>query len=104
MKDKQDIEKLLANLDFRGFAEAHAKGQMNWHENEWREFIELIQQKERERIMEVMETICNESEWECPEHGKELRITPPLCKECNQCFEVNVIVANLYRSIVDKLK
>lgn len=48
-----------------------------------------------ERVKEIIE----ESEWECPEHGKEFRITPPLCKECNQCLEVNVILVNLLASI-----
>lgn len=56
--------------------------------------LEVLQELE-----EKIETICEESEWECPEHGKEFKILPPLCKECNQCLEVNIIVVNLSKSI-----
>lgn len=54
----------------------------------------------RQSLLVEIEECIEESEWECPEHGKEYRITPPLCKECNQCLEVNLVIANLGRSIL----
>lgn len=61
--------------------------------------LKATEERVRGETVERCQTLVEESEWECPLHGKEFRITPPLCKECNQCLEVNVILADVYKGI-----
>ena len=70
------------------------------------EFIEKVIASERSKVdtawRKRIETISDESEWECPEHGKEYVIAPPLCPECNQCLEVNIPLAKLRSSLLSE--
>ncbi len=39
MKKDKEIHEFLESKDWRGLAEAFAEGDMQWHANEWKEFV-----------------------------------------------------------------
>lgn len=45
----------LATLDWKKFAEAFRDMEADWHAKEWKEFIEVVRQDERKRVVEEIE-------------------------------------------------
>ena len=68
-------------------------------ERKEKETASLERKRVAEEVVDEVFKIIEDSEWQCPEHGKEFRITPPLCEECNQCLEVNVVITNILPSL-----
>ncbi len=50
--NKEQVNQFLKHYDFKGLAEAFAKGDMEWHEKEWKEFIGKIRQETVEKTVE----------------------------------------------------
>ena len=43
MPESKEIRDFLKAYDFKGMAEAFHKGNLRWHEKEWKEFIQAVQ-------------------------------------------------------------
>lgn len=67
----EKVKQLIDKLDFRGLAEAFRERDIDWHEQEWKEFIELIQKKERQRIQTTIKECMPEREDEGGRQSKE---------------------------------
>ena len=60
-KDWKKMAQEMARLyDFKGLAEMFAKGNMAWHEQEWKEFISGILTQKKQRIEERIENFAFE--------------------------------------------
>lgn len=51
---QKDPEKFLALIDVDGIRSAWAKGDAQWHENEWKEFIKNIRKQTIEECVEMV--------------------------------------------------
>ena len=51
------VEEFLKTYNAKGMAKAFAKGNMNWHLKEWKEFIAQIRRQRDQEIMERIERL-----------------------------------------------
>jgi hypothetical protein len=54
-KAREEFKKLIDSGEFDKLAEAFQKGDIQWHANEWKQFIEMIRKEERERCAKIAE-------------------------------------------------
>lgn len=61
---REEFERLLRTSDLKGLAEAFARGDIDWHVAEWKEFIDKIRsstlQSYKEGLMEDVEILAKQ--------------------------------------------
>ena len=54
MTNSEEIKNLMEKMDWRGIAKAFAEGNLDWHAEEWKNFIEEIRRAENKKTTQAI--------------------------------------------------
>ncbi len=83
----KEIEKILKKFDLGRLAEAFAKGDMNWHKDEWKGFIEAIRKDQKQKDLDGIIKRVKGMKQELPK-GKCYNLENHLLGRCFDCEKI----------------